>query len=255
MKISIVTPTYNSAKTLPDTLNSILSQTYPNYEVILVDGGSKDSTAQVAESFRPHFGTRLIWHQGKDRGLYDAMNIGLSLATGDIVGVLNSDDFYASPKVLEAVADGCRKREAVYGDLEFVRPDDTSKVVRFWKGSQYAPRAFARGWHPAHPTFYTYRKFFDRFGGFDINLNVSADFELMLRFLEKNHISSLYIPMVMVRMRIGGESTGSLRKIIEGNKNVLKAFRKNGIEVSHLYPIKRLLPKLISSLKGRLLSK
>lgn len=253
MKISIVTPTYNSASTLPDTLNSILDQTYTDYEVIIVDGGSKDDTKKIAESFKPRFGDKMVWHQGHDRGLYDAMNIGVSLAKGELVGVLNSDDFYASPDVLQAVAAGCRKREAVYGDLEFVLPNDTSKVVRFWKGSQYSPGAFFRGWHPAHPTFYTYRKFFEQYGGFDINLNVSADFELMLRFLERNHISSLYIPMVMVRMRIGGESNGSLKKIFEGNKNILKAFRKNGFKVSPFYPVRRLLPKIVSTVKGRFL--
>lgn len=244
MKISIVTPTYNSEATVADTLRSILMQTYIDYEVIVVDGGSTDATESIVKGFSTALGNRLVWICGKDRGLYDAMNKGIKAATGDVVGVLNSDDFYASSKVLEWVAARCVSVDAVYGDLDFVDRCNTDRVVREWRGSQYTDGAFFNGWHPAHPTFYVKRRHFDNLGGFDITLNVSADFELMLRFLEKNRISNSYIPEVMVKMRTGGESTGSIKKIIEGNRNVLKAFRKNGYKVPNMYLIKRLMPKV-----------
>ncbi len=251
MKISIVTPTYNSAATVSDTLRGILAQTYADYEVIVVDGGSSDDTEKIVKGFKPEFGSRLIWVSGKDKGLYDAMNKGIALASGDLIGVLNSDDFYASPTVLETVAAKIKGVGAVYGDLDFVDPDDTTRVVREWRGSQYRDGAFFSGWHPAHPTFYARREYFSRFGGFDISLNVSADFELMFRFLEKNRVPSRYIPKVMVKMRTGGESTGSLKKMVEGNRNVLKAFKKNGYKVPPFYLVKRLVPKLIDVVRQR----
>lgn len=251
MKISIITPTFNSEKTVADTLGSILSQTHANYEVIVVDGGSTDSTAAIVGEFMQHFGDRLRWVSGQDKGLYDAMNKGIALATGDVVGVLNSDDFYASPRVLELVAAACGEVDAVYGDLDFVDPENPSRVVREWRGSQFSDGAFAKGWHPAHPTFYARRGHFEKLGTFDISLQVSADFELMFRFLEKHRISSRYIPEVMVKMRVGGESTGSLKKIIEGNRNVLKAFRKNGYDVPPFYLVKRLMPKFIEIVKRK----
>lgn len=249
MKISIVTPTYNSAATISDTLRGILAQTYTNYEVIVVDGGSTDNTEEIVKTFKPALGNRLIWVSGEDRGLYDAMNKGIAHASGDLIGVLNSDDFYASPMVLESVVSNCKGVGAVYGDLDFVDPNDTTRIVREWRGSQYRDGAFLKGWHPAHPTFYARREYFSRLGGFDISLNVSADFELMFRFIEKNRIPSRYIPEVMVKMRMGGESTGSLKKMIEGNRNVLKAFKKNGYKVPSFYLLKRLVPKLVNVLK------
>ncbi len=244
LKVSIVTPTFNSAATINDTLRSILEQTYANYEIIVVDGGSTDGTELIVKGFARQFGRRLIWITGKDKGLYDAMNKGISFATGDIVGVLNSDDFYAAPNVLETIVKNFDGVGAVYGDLDFVDPEHTERVVRKWCGSQYKDGLFRKGWHPAHPTFYARREFFRQFGGFNIDLNVSADFELMFRFLEKNHIDNRYIPKVMVKMRTGGESTGTIKKIIEGNRNVLKAFRINGYKVPNFYLFKRWMPKI-----------
>lgn len=251
VKVSIITPTFNSAATVHDTLRSILEQTYTNYEVIVVDGGSTDGTELIVKGFAGSFGRRLIWISGRDKGLYDAMNKGISFASGDIVGVLNSDDFYAAPNILETMVKNIEGVGAVYGDLDFVDHDNTDKVVRKWSGSQYKKGAFMRGWHPAHPTFYARRRYFSDFGGFNIGLNVSADFELMFRFLEKNRIESRYIPQVMVKMRTGGESTGSLKKIIEGNRNVMKAFRLNGYKVPPFYLVKRWMPKILSVLSHR----
>ena len=252
MEISIITATFNSGATLRDTLESILNQTYSDYEVLIIDGGSKDNTKNIVDEYIPKFKGRLKWHTGKDKGLYDAMNKGISYATGDIIGVLNSDDFYATPEVLSEIAKGCGEVEAVYGNLDFVDEWNTAKVVRQWKGSQHTPGAFLNGWHPAHPTFYAHKKCYDRLGGFDISFDVSADFELMLRFIEKEGLTNRYIPMTFVKMRMGGESTGSIGKIIQGNKNVLRAFRKNGFEVPSFYLIRRLAPKAINIIKNKL---
>ena len=252
MKISIITATYNSGATLRDTIKSVLSQTYSNYELLIIDGGSKDNTKAIVDEYIPIFHDRLKWYSGKDNGLYDAMNKGIERATGDVIGILNSDDFYADETVLESIANGIRDVDTVYGDLVFVNPDNTDQVVRQWIGSQYQPGVFMKGWHPAHPTFYARKELFDRYGGFDISFDVSADFELMLRFLESGQAKSRYIPHTFVKMRIGGESTGSIKKIIQGNKNVLRAFRKNGYKVPSFYLIRRLAPKAINIIKNKL---
>ncbi len=252
MKISIITATWNSGATLRDTLESVLQQSYTNYEILIIDGGSSDNTHDIVEEYIPKFDGRLHWHTGKDKGLYDAMNKGIARATGDIIGILNSDDFYADSDVLSRIAEGCRNVEAVYGNLDFVDASDTSRVVRQWRGSQHRPGAFLKGWHPAHPTFYARRKCYERLGGFDISFDVSADFELMLRFLEANRISNRYIPHTFVKMRMGGESTGSIGKIIQGNKNVLRAFRKNGFKVPPFYLLRRLAPKALNLIKNKM---
>lgn len=148
MKISIITATYNSGKTLRDTLESILAQTYTDYEVLIIDGVSHDNTKEIVDEFMPRFDGKLKWHCGRDNGLYDAMNKGIALATGDVIGILNSDDFYADNTVLEDVAKGCAEVDAVYADLDFVDPDDTSRVVRQWHGSQYFRGGIPSGMAP-----------------------------------------------------------------------------------------------------------
>lgn len=252
MKISIVTATYNSGKTLCDTLESVLGQDYADFEHLIIDGGSKDDTLDIVRRYEPRYRGRLRWISERDRGIYDAMNKGIAMATGDVVGILNSDDLYNDQHVLSDIAaafDGGGV-DAVYGNLYFVKQDETGCVVRVWKGSPY--KRFATGWHPAHPTFYASRWCFERFGSFDISFDVSADFELMLRFIEKGGIATRYLDRYFVRMRVGGESTGSIKNIIKGNKNIIKAFKKNGIKVSPLYPVYRLLPKFIGLVKSKI---
>lgn len=252
MKISIITATYNSGLTLRDTLESVLSQDYTDYEHIIVDGVSKDDTMDVVKEYAPRYHERLRYISEPDNGIYDAMNKGIAMATGDVVGILNSDDFYASNDVLSSIADNIKDVDAVYGNLVFVDAVNSDKVVRRWIGSQYERGAFFKSWHPAHPTFYARKECFNRFGGFDISFDVSADFELMFRFIEKHGISNRYIPKTLVKMRYGGESTGSISKIIKGNKNVLRAFRENGFKAPRFYIIRRLMPKAINILKNKL---
>ena len=245
MKISIITSTYNSEKTVKDTLNSILCQTYKDIEILIIDGKSNDKTLDIVRHYERLFQGKLKYISESDKGIYDAMNKGICMATGDVIGILNSDDLYMDNKVLEDIANAFIQSnvDSVYGNLIFVDENNTNKVVRTWKGSQYNPNGFLKGWHPAHPTFYVRKKVYEKYGMFDISFNVSADFELMLRFIEKHKISNLYLDRTFVRM---------IKKIITGNKNVLRAFEKNGFKVSSFYPVKRLLPKALNMIKNKL---
>lgn len=244
MKLSLITVTYNSSKTLACTIESVLSQSYPNIEYIIVDGASKDNTVSIIKEYESKFQGRMKWISEPDKGLYDAMNKGVRMATGDVVGILNSDDLFMDNRVLEDIAKAFDvSTDAVFGNLYFVNQEDVNQIVRVWKGSPY--KSFKSGWHPAHPTFYVRREAYEKYGVFDTSFNVSADFELMLRLIEKHGIRTKYLDRYMVRMRMGGESTKSIKNIIKGNRNIMQAFHKNGIGVSPLYPVYRLLPKVI----------
>ncbi|MCE8864113.1 glycosyltransferase family 2 protein [Phocaeicola vulgatus] len=251
MKISLITVTYNSSKTLSATLSSVLSQTYSDIEYIVVDGLSEDNTVSIIEEYSHLFAGRLRFLSEPDKGIYDAMNKGIQMATGDIIGILNSDDLLMDDNVLKDIALAFDdKTDAICGNLYFVDVNDVNRVVRIWKGSPY--RSFTKGWHPAHPTFYARRQVYEKYGAFDITFDVSADFELMLRLIEKYHICVKYVDRYMVKMRVGGESTGSIQNIIKGNKNIIKAFKKNDVSVSLFYPIIRLFPKAVNLMKCKL---
>ncbi len=245
MKISLITVTFNSGGTLRDTIQSVLSQTYYDIEYIIVDGHSQDNTVDIIKEYEPLFHGRLKWISEKDQGLYDAMNKGFKMATGEIVGIINSDDLLAESGVIGKVIDCFKDHkdiDCVYADLYYVSQHDTSKIVRHWiTGKQ---RSFSKGWHPAHPTFYVKRDIYSKYGLFDLDFKFAADFELMLRLVEKEHIKTFYLPEPLVRMRLGGTTSKNLTNIRKGNIECLNAFRKNGIPVSVLYPFYRLLPKL-----------
>lgn len=252
MKISVVTATWNSGHTIGDAVESVLMQTHQDWEHVIVDGLSCDGTLDIVHEYDGRYAGRLRVICGKDEGIYDAMNKGVAAATGDVIGILNSDDFYADSEVLAKIAEAIEDVDAVYGNLVFVDAEDSNRVVRRWKGSQYEPGYFLKGWHPAHPTFYARRELFERYGNFDTSFAVSADFELMLRMLERPNVKSKYIDHVMVRMRMGGESTGSIKKILAGNKNIIRAFEKNGFRAPRFYTLRRLLPKAIDMLKHKI---
>ncbi len=254
MKITIITATLNSAATVRDTIESILRQTHQDWELIIEDGLSKDGTLDVVREYEPRCKGRMRIFSEKDEGIYDSMNRAIARATGDVIGILNSDDFYHDEYVLEDInraMDG-KPVDCVYGDLKFVKADETSRVMRIWKGSQHEAGAFLRGWHPAHPTFYVRRECFEQLGGFNISFAVSADFELMLRFIEVAGLRNQYIPRFFVMMRLGGESTRSLRNIIRGNRGILRALRQNGFRPSTMLILRRILPKVWAAAKGRL---
>ena len=243
MNVSIITVSFNSRATITDTIESIHRQSFDAIEHVIIDGGSSDGTVPLVESeirSGDHFLTEV------DDGIYDAMNKGIDLASGDIIGILNSDDFYVSNQVVERVVEvfeetGC---DAVYGNIEFVDQFQKEKVIRTWKSSPYKAGSFRRGWHPPHPSFFVKRKVYERYGLFDLSLRIAADFELMLRFLERYQIKAEFLDKILVRMRYGGESTKSIKNSIIGNREVMRAFQKNYIPVSPLLPALRLMRKL-----------
>jgi len=228
MKISIITITYNSEATLKDTIGSVLGQSYPDIEYIIVDGKSKDKTCDIIRSYGDRI-TRFV--SEPDNGLYDALNKGIRMATGDVVGFLHSDDIYASADTVKLIAEAFRRfdTDAVYGDLVYVDQQDTRKVIRFWRAGKCSRRKVLTGWMPPHPTFYVKRKVYEQYGGFDTSYRISADYESILRFLVKHRISTFYIPLVLVRMRVGGESNKSVKNIIRKSREDLRAMRSNGL--------------------------
>lgn len=246
MKISIITVAFNSSSTIRDTIVSILNQTYQDIEYIIVDGLSKDNTIEIIKEFEPFFNGRMKWISEKDNGLYDAMNKGILLSTGDVIGILNSDDLFNSDVVIEKIMnvfENEKSIDAVYSDLVFVAKDDITLVTRKWLVGE--KKSFKSGWNPAHPTFFVKRKIYEEYGLYNLKYNLAADFELMLRFLEKKNIRIHYLRMFIVRMRLGGASTRSLKNIIIQNKECIDAFKTNNIKINTIiYIFNRLIPKL-----------
>ncbi len=231
MKISIITATYNSAKTVTDTLESVLRQSYNDYEYLIVDGASKDETMTVVKEYESRFEGRLRYISEPDKGLYDAMNKGLKMATGDVVGILNSDDFYTSDDALQTIADAFNANDidATYGDIHFVNDDDLTKMVRYYSSSVFKRSYMRFGLMPAHPSFYCKKSVYEKYGYFDTSYRVAADFENLLRLIFINKIKTLYIPKDFVTMRTGGASTagfGSRRQIMRDH---LRAMKQNGV--------------------------
>jgi len=219
LKISIITVSYNSAKTIEDTIKSVVDQTtFGDVEYIIVDGGSTDCTVDIIRRYED---TITKWVSKRDCGVYDAMNKGLRLATGDIVGILNSDDIYADRFVIKNVVNMFRETgaDSCYSDLFYVDRNDTDRVIRYWKAGPYKKELFERGWMPPHPTFFVNRSVYKKYGLLNLDFPLAADYELMLRFLYKYNISTIYIPEVLVKMRTGGTSNPGLY--------TLKAIREN----------------------------
>lgn len=227
MKVSIITVSFNSENTIRDTICSVLNQTYKNIEYIIVDGNSNDNTLNIVRSYK-----NKIAHivSEPDEGIYDAMNKGIKLATGDIIGILNSDDLYAGEEVIETVVNFFQEKnvESVYGDIMYVDFHDLNKVVRFWKSNEYNRKLFYFGWHPPHPAFFVKREVYEKYGNFRTDLKIASDYEIMLRFLFKNKISTSYLKRVLVKMRIGGESNKNFKNILKANIECLKSWKING---------------------------
>ena len=228
-KISVITVMLNSEATLLDNIRSVNAQTYPHIEQVFVDGGSSDRSVQIAKSNaqKPH-----VLISEPDDGLYDAMNKGIKRASGDVIAFLNSDDVYADETILSQVALVFEDAavDAVYGDLVYVKSNDTHKISRYWKSGPYQKGAFLRGWLPPHPTFMCRKKIYDQFGSFDTTFKIASDYELMFRFIQRHKIRVGYLPKVFVKMRTGGASN-TLTGMIKANLEVFRAFRQNG------YPI------------------
>ena len=231
MKISIITATFNSGATVRDTIESVLRQSHQDIEYIIKDGGSKDDTLDICREYEPLFKGRMVILSGPDQGIYDAMNQGVEAATGDVIGLLNSDDFYTQDDVLEAVASrfegtGC---DAVYGDIHYVAPDDLKTCVRYYSSAGFRRERMMQGWMPAHPSFYCRREVYHKYGLFDTSFRVAADFEQLLRLIYIHDIRTEYIEKDFVTMRRGGASTSGLKSHFYIMRDHLRAFRKNGI--------------------------
>lgn len=225
-RISIITATYNSASTIHDCLESVSSQSLKSQHII-IDGGSTDKTLDIIKS-HPH---ALSLVSEPDRGIYDAMNKGISLASGDIIGILNSDDYYPNNQILEKVCTHFvnASLDSCYGDLHYVDFANTGKVTREWKSGNYSAGSFYWGWMPPHPTFFVRSSVYEKYGMFNLDLGTAADYELMLRFLVKFKITTCYIPEVLVKMRVGGTSNVSFKNRLKANRMDRKAWQVNGL--------------------------
>lgn len=243
MKVSLITVSYNSALTIGDTIRSVLSQTHKDIEYIIVDGNSRDETVDIVKGF----GDRISkFISEPDKGIYDAMNKGIMLATGEIVGMLNSDDFYCSNTIIESVVQAFSEPEvdAVFGDLVFVDPVNTSKIVRRYSSKGWHPGRFAKGFMPAHPTFFVRRKYYDQCGLFKTDYRIAADYELLIRFLYVNNLRYKYLPITMVTMRKGGVSSRGLKSNIILNEEIIRGCRENGIKTNSFRVYSKYLTKI-----------
>ncbi|XGB41376.1 MAG: WcaF family extracellular polysaccharide biosynthesis acetyltransferase [Nodosilinea sp. LVE1205-7] len=230
-KVSLITVTYNSAATLTQTLQSVQAQDYPHIEHIVIDGGSTDGTLEIIQAHRHHLAQVI---SEPDRGMYDALNKGLALATGDLVGMLNSDDTYAHPQVISTVVTTLQATQAdcVFADLVYVSPTHPDKILRYYSSAPFTPRRFASGWMPAHPTVFIKRWAYDRYGPFKTDYKIAADYELLIRFLAKHHLPYTYVPQVWVNMRAGGISTRNLMSNWILNREIVRGCAENGIRTN-----------------------
>lgn len=238
MKISVITATWNSGRTIGDTLRSVFYQSFTNVEHIIKDGGSKDDTLEICKNFEQKYykdeckGRTINILSDKDKGIYDAMNQGVKAATGDVIGILNSDDFYTSDDVLARVAEEFEKNpelEAVYGDIHFVKDENLKKCTRYFSSRYFCPWALRFGFMPAHPSFYVRREVYDKYGLYDLDFRTSSDFEMMVRLFVKEKIRSKYINKDFVTMRAGGESTAGLEAKRKVNRDIAGSLKKHGV--------------------------
>ncbi|MDT0135533.1 glycosyltransferase family 2 protein [Providencia huaxiensis] len=242
MKISIITATYNSSKTIIDTIQSLEQQTYSNIEYIIIDGASKDNTLDIIKKYSSKV-SKII--SEPDNGIYDALNKGISVSTGDIIGFLHSDDIFAYPNAIEDLVTTLvnDQSQAIYADLEYVSKENTESIVRRWISGNYNHENLKKGWMPPHPTFFMKKELYNEHGTFDLNFKISADYDSLLRYLWIHNISVSYLPKVVTKMRVGGESNRSFLNILRKTKEDILALRKNNI--FWVYP---LLMKNISKL-------
>ena len=230
MKVSIITATYNSAASITASLNSVFSQDYKDIECIIIDGDSKDDTLSIIEAYQRKY-TNITLVSEIDQGIYDALNKGIALATGDLIGFVHSDDMLASPHIISELVEALRKTQAfgVYGDLQYISKLNSSKVIRYWKSSLFSKSLLKKGWMPPHPTLFLKKEVYKKHGIFNINYNISADYDFMLRVLKDNTLTFLYLPKVIVKMRVGGASNKNLKNIIQKTKEDYKAITSNKI--------------------------
>jgi glycosyltransferase involved in cell wall biosynthesis len=243
LRVSIITVCYNSAETIEATIQSVIAQDYPHIEYILIDGHSTDNTLEIINRYRKNISVVV---SEKDDGIYFAINKGIALATGEVVAILHADDFYAGNSIISAVVQvfQTKKVDTVFGDLQYVHRHQSSKIIRQWKAGAYEPELFLKGWMPPHPTFFVKKACYTTYGFYNTLLRSSADYELMLRLLYKHRCSVSYLPEVLVKMRVGGQSNKSILNRIHANREDKKAWELNGLKSGLLTFIRKPLSKL-----------
>lgn len=229
MKISIVTTVYNNIGTLKDTMDSILRQTYKDIEYIIVDGGSTDGTVELIRTYEPLFEGSMKWISERDRGMYDGMNKGIRMATGDVLGILNSDDYFTANDILEQVAKHLGDYDAVYGDVHFIHPATPDRCIRYYSSKHFRSWQMRFGYMPAHPSFYLRRELYEKYGSFSLDYKLAADFDMMVRLFCKHGIRARYIPRDFVTMRTGGQSNSSFSHRWTLTKEDAIACRRHGV--------------------------
>ena len=246
MKVSIITVSYNSAQTLGDTMKSVLEQTYHDIEYIVVDGGSTDNTIGIIQQYESQFGDRMKWVSEKDNGIYDAMNKGIQMATGDVVGILNSDDFFTASDVTERMVAGfdSDNTDAVYGDIHFIHDGNPEKCVRYYSSKPFRPLFLRFGFMPAHPSFYCRRALFDKAGLYKTDYKIGSDYEMMVRLFLVHKIRAKYLPIDFVTMRTGGASTRNVRSRLQLIQDDVRGCRENGIYTNPLMISMKFLYKI-----------
>lgn len=248
MKITVITVCFNSAKTIEDTIRSVASQTHLDIEHIVVDGASTDGTLDVIERHRDTL-AKVI--SEPDHGIYDAMNKGIALADGEVIGFLNADDIYADAGVLAKVANIMEREDldALFGDAEFFRAEYPERAVRRYRSEHFRPDRIAWGWMPAHPTIFLRHRVFERFGSFHTDYRIAGDFEFVARIFHGDTLKYRHLPEILVRMRTGGVSTGGWRNTLLLNREVLRACRENGISTNLLMILSKYPSKLLEFLR------
>lgn len=244
--ISIITATFNSAKTLKDTIQSVLRQTNKDFEYLIIDGGSTDETIDIVKSYESEFSGRLKWVSEKDQGIYDAMNKGIKMASGDVVGILNSDDYFTSDDILQTVDNAFKSHEidAIYGDIHFIRDGAPDKCVRYYSSRMFSPFWLRFGFMPAHPSFYCKREVFEKAGLYSLDYKIGADYEMTVRLFKRHKIKSLYVNKDFVTMRTGGASNNNVRSRLTLIEEDVKACRVNGIYTNRFFIMLKFLYKI-----------
>lgn len=250
MKVSIITVAYNSGETLADAIESVLGQTYPDIEHWIIDGGSADDTLEIIRKYEPKAQGRLHWISEKDRGIYDAMNKGIARCTGDVIGVLNSDDFFTSKDVIAKMVAAFEQEpdtDIVYGDIHFVKKEDLQKCVRYYSGRIFTPALIRFGYIAPHTSFYIRREVFEKYGVYDPSYQISADFELIARFCHIHRLKRKYLHLDFVTMRMGGASTRNLHARMLGTMEDLRACKKIGIYSNKAFIFCKYIIKIAST--------